>query len=327
MNKAWRKLIGVCGVMGLLSIPIVAKPVVEKVQVWWDETITYTLEGEDILEDVETLTYKDKYYVEVSELGEALGFDVTIDADEVAISKKEASVDYKTIDRAVIKAIDLEAGIITILPEGLSDKTANDILLHVADDTTLVRHEKNRMAYRLESLTEGTYVEVRHAVFMTASLPPQTSAYEIVILGEQEQDDADSSVAWDNARITAINYADNTMTFENTSTGEQVTAYYRALAADYNERVEPAWQGHPNGQAMSQYARGDNRSPQEGFHQGKPVGDRPQEQYPHHMGPDCNRPDDTRPQETKPQEARFDINDRVDVVIEEGRVVSIKCAD
>ena len=61
-------------------------------------------------------------------------------------------------------------------------------VMFMFDENTNLHHEMNRMFYAFTDLTEGMLVTVYPSEAMTASLPPQTYAHEIVILNVEEPD-------------------------------------------------------------------------------------------------------------------------------------------
>lgn len=52
----------------------------------------------------------------------------------------------------------------------------------IVDENTHIHHEKNKMLYRIDSLEEGMDIKVHNSDAMTLSLPPQTYAYEVIVL-------------------------------------------------------------------------------------------------------------------------------------------------
>ncbi len=62
-------------------------------------------------------------------------------------------------------------------------------VMFMVDENTNIHHEMNRMFYALADLTEGMSVTVNHAEAMTASLPPQVYATEIIIMNTEEKVD------------------------------------------------------------------------------------------------------------------------------------------
>ena len=58
---------------------------------------------------------------------------------------------------------------------------ASIVRFNMADDAEIVGRNGRRI--RFSNLSVGMRVRVRHASFMTASIPPQTTAYEVRVLG------------------------------------------------------------------------------------------------------------------------------------------------
>lgn len=58
---------------------------------------------------------------------------------------------------------------------------ASIVRFNLADDAEIVGRNGRRI--RFSDLSVGMRVRVRHANFMTASIPPQTTAYEVRVLG------------------------------------------------------------------------------------------------------------------------------------------------
>lgn len=54
------------------------------------------------------------------------------------------------------------------------------------DDETFFRHEKNRCLYTLEDVEVGSVIKIDFADAMTASIPPQVYAYEIIFTDSEE---------------------------------------------------------------------------------------------------------------------------------------------
>ncbi|MGL4738747.1 MAG: hypothetical protein ACRCW2_14940 [Cellulosilyticaceae bacterium] len=85
------------------------------------------------------------------------------------------------IPRAKIIEVDTKLSRVTVLPKGLKDTMENYIILNVSDQT-VITHQKEKKIYTLADLQKGMIVKVSRAAFQTASIPPQTTACEIVIL-------------------------------------------------------------------------------------------------------------------------------------------------
>ncbi len=64
-------------------------------------------------------------------------------------------------------------------------ETMGEVMFMVSDETN-IHHEMNRMLYRINDIKAGDKISVNHAEAMTASLPPQTAAYEIIIMNPEE---------------------------------------------------------------------------------------------------------------------------------------------
>ncbi|MGL4362996.1 MAG: hypothetical protein ACRCSG_07020 [Cellulosilyticaceae bacterium] len=89
-----------------------------------------------------------------------------------------------TIPNATITNQNIEGNSITISyirPEGGFEDT---VVLNLST-TTFIHHQLNRRMYRIDDLTVGTKISVVHSPMMTFSLPPQTSAVEVIILQNQ----------------------------------------------------------------------------------------------------------------------------------------------
>lgn len=203
MNKKIQKglkLLAISLTIGALSIPVIAKPALQKIEAFLNPTLTYMLDGEEVMDGVDAITYKDTTYISLAELNKALGHEISYDNGVITIKTPEATVartggttkeagtlpEYMTIEKALIKEVDLENGKVTILPEGQEDDMMNYIILNIDPETVSVRHEFLKIALNADALVPGYQVSVKHSPIMQPSLPPQTPAFEIVILGGQE---------------------------------------------------------------------------------------------------------------------------------------------
>ncbi|MGL4800485.1 MAG: stalk domain-containing protein [Cellulosilyticaceae bacterium] len=200
MNQKLRKhfkLIVLGGMVAALSLPIFANPLLQKVEAYLNAGLTYVLDGKEVMEDVTALTYNDTTYISIRELSEALGKDISYDNGVITVNTANVPTPKEikdevpalpeaiTIEKALIKEVDLENGRVTILPAGLEDLRENYIILHVGEDT-VVRHELLKIALTSQDLVAGYEVRINHSPIMQPSLPPQTAAFEIVILANQE---------------------------------------------------------------------------------------------------------------------------------------------
>ncbi|MGL4362997.1 MAG: hypothetical protein ACRCSG_07025 [Cellulosilyticaceae bacterium] len=89
-----------------------------------------------------------------------------------------------TIPKATITEQNIKGNSITISyirPEGEFEEI---VVLHL-DTNVFIHHQLNRRMYRIDDLTVGTKISVVHSPMMTCSLPPQTTAVEIIVLRDQ----------------------------------------------------------------------------------------------------------------------------------------------
>lgn len=90
---------------------------------------------------------------------------------------------------AQIEALPTATGTIVEAGEGyiLVETEAMGEVIFKYDENTNLHHEMNRMFYAFSELTAGMKVTLIHSEAMTASLPPQTYATEIIIHNTAEQ--------------------------------------------------------------------------------------------------------------------------------------------
>ena len=195
MNKKIQKglkLLMIGTVIGALSIPVIAKPALKKIEAFLNSSLTYVIDGKEVMKDVDAITYKDRTYISLAELSEALGKEITYDNGVITITTQknvtpqETLPEYMTIEKALIKDVDLANGKVTILPEGKEDLVENYIVLNIDPETVSVRHELLKIGLTAQDLVPGYEVSVKHSPIMQPSLPPQTPAFEIIILADQE---------------------------------------------------------------------------------------------------------------------------------------------
>lgn len=109
-----------------------------------------------------------------------LDYDVTYAEEsffEEVDAMKKAYEDYST------------TATVTELGEGyfVADTEKLGEVMFMVDDNTHFHHEMNRMLYRFNDVTVGAKVKVYFAETMTASLPPQTYAKEVVFMNTAEE--------------------------------------------------------------------------------------------------------------------------------------------
>lgn len=193
-NKA--KALMVAGVVGVLGFSVVATPMMEEVKAQLKYNLSYSLNGNSILEGKGGLVYKDQVYLPLRDLANALGVSVEYKDGQVILgeatpSGAKAKTDEQTpavsetvtIEKATIVAVDVENKMVTVLPAGKEDKVENYIVLNVDETQTSIGHFKNKMLYPLSALEVGMEVSAVHKSMMTMSIPAQTPAINITILG------------------------------------------------------------------------------------------------------------------------------------------------
>lgn len=122
---------------------------------------------------------------------EAVGDRIQLDYDTTYISREavdEIFADYykeMLSSSATVK----EVGEGYILAS--SDKLGE--VIFTVDENTNIHHEKNRMLYKLTDITADMKLKVYYSEAMTASLPPQTYATEVIILNLQEEPEVELS--------------------------------------------------------------------------------------------------------------------------------------
>lgn len=189
MNKKLkRNVLSALLIATVVSAPLMASPIMQKITAYIYPNIEYRLDGVEILEDTQTIYYNGRNYVSVNDIVRALGKDVTFENGKVTITtpQYEESV---VINEAIIKKVDTKNNQVTILPVGKADKLENYKILNVGEETKL-SYEKTKPVVKIGDLKENMKVKVVQAAFETASIPAQTTAYEIIILEdvvEQEQ--------------------------------------------------------------------------------------------------------------------------------------------
>lgn len=218
MNKKIlsKKVIGIVAAMSLISVPLMAKPVMKKITAHLNSAITYAYDGKEILKDVNSITYGNKTYVPVNEFARALGKDVSYKNGKIIVTSKVEEIKQITIDKSVIKEINKQNNQVTILPAGREDSYENYIILNVGPNT-LLRHEKLKKIVVLNDLEVGMEVKVAHSLVSTSSLPPQTNAFEMVIYANSgtvttpdEEDDQNHKVSM--GTVKEVNVAGNQVT-------------------------------------------------------------------------------------------------------------------
>lgn len=111
---------------------------------------------------------------------EAVGENITLDFDTTYATEEFINGIYADYMREALstKATVKEVG------EGyiLADSEKLGEVIFTVDNNTNIHHEMNRMRYTISDITAGMAIKVYYSEAMTASIPPQTYASEIVVL-------------------------------------------------------------------------------------------------------------------------------------------------
>lgn len=165
----------------LVSTSIIAAPILKEIKAYLNPSIQYTLDGQSILENTQTISYNNRNYVSVADLATALGLEVSYKDSTVTFTSSKEEV--LTISEATIKEILLDSNQIVVLPSGVEDTPTHYLVLNINSET-IIKDAESVRTYTLEELKEGMTLSVEHSSVMTRSLPPQTTAYTLTILDE-----------------------------------------------------------------------------------------------------------------------------------------------
>ncbi|WP_070000289.1 hypothetical protein [Cellulosilyticum sp. I15G10I2] len=189
------------GTLVAVSFTLTAKPALKTIKAYLNPTISYTLNGEKVLEDTKTINYDNKTYIPLADVAKIMDMQIKLENNTMIMTTKTATQpgeekESVLIPEAIIKAVDAAHKKVIILKKESEDKIENYIVLNISDQTK-ISHEENKKVYTVEDLKTDMRVSVTHAKEMTYSLPPQTSVFEIKMLTvdtgktEEEKDDAD----------------------------------------------------------------------------------------------------------------------------------------
>ena len=211
MNKKWKKsILSSLLIATVVAIPLMARPIMQKITAYIDSNMVYYLDGEEILDNTNTLHYKGKNYVSVRDIAEALGKEVTFAEGEVILTTPQDE-EFIVINEALIKKVDVKQNQVTILPAGKADQLENYKILNVGAETKL-GYEKKKPVVKINDLKEGMKVKVVQASFETASIPAQTTAYEITILQDEVVQPVAQNTTIKKAVIKDVEEDDRTIT-------------------------------------------------------------------------------------------------------------------
>ena len=177
------KVISFLGTLTLSSFALIAKPALKTIKAHINSAISYTLNGHKVLEDTQTIIYKDEIYISLADAAKLMNMEVMLKKNLVMMTTQvlEMPQEQVIIEEAVIKAVDAASKKAIILKKESEDIIENYIVLNITDQTKII-HEVDDNLYTLQDLKEEMIVSVKHAQGMTFSLPPQTEVFEIKIL-------------------------------------------------------------------------------------------------------------------------------------------------
>lgn len=188
MKKHMKKiLLSTMVIAGCTSLSVAASPVLEKVSAYINKGITYTLNGETVLEGKGGLVYQDSVYVPLRAVAEVLDVEVNYDNGQISLVQKTSDdanvLENGIIECATVMDINADTMQLTILPNGLEDVVENYVIINMSEETA-VQHEKTKAIYTFADIEKGMSVKVEHAPLMTMSIPAQTPGVAVTILGE-----------------------------------------------------------------------------------------------------------------------------------------------
>lgn len=203
------------GVLSTVGFSAIAAPIIQEVKANFKSNLTYTLNGESILEGKGGLVYEDQIYIPLRDLATALGTSVDYTNNHITLTQKDETTADNTASKATdlpepevcpigyiedtIVALDKEAQTITL---GDKDDIESQIIVKVTDSTA-IKHEKNKRIYTFADLEVGQKIGFISNGIMTASLPAQFEAIEITLV--------DESVVDDNLAICPVGYIEDTI--------------------------------------------------------------------------------------------------------------------
>ena len=201
MKKILKKTsIATLAITSMVGASVIATPVLEKVAAYYNQGIVYTLDGQTVLDGKGGVVYNDSIYVPIRAVSEALGVDVSYE-NGVVIMNRAAAVEDAVLEDVLVDSdviaplenvfiesvdiveIDTEGKRLTVVPTGKEAVFENFIILNVSDQT-VITHEEVRPIFDFSTLKEGMKVKVEHSPIMTMSLPGQTAAVALTILGD-----------------------------------------------------------------------------------------------------------------------------------------------
>ncbi|WP_053985380.1 stalk domain-containing protein [Niameybacter massiliensis] len=217
-----KKLLMLLTAMGTLSVTLIAAPIVKDVTAKLDPTITFNLNGEQVMKDSNALMYNDTLYLPVRAIGTELGAEINykdkvvyIDTEETTMNEARTkgsesveatettpALEAVRIESATLKDIDADGTQLTILPAGKEDIAANMIILNLSEETTITVDGKEAT---LADLSLGMELSVSHSQMMTRSLPPQTPAFTVEAKTTTEGETLPESITLEDVQVVEVN--------------------------------------------------------------------------------------------------------------------------
>ncbi len=261
------KMIMFLGTVGALSFSLVAKPVLKTIKAYVNPGMSYTLNGEKVLNGVQTITYDNKTYVPIADVAKILGIETKFENNTLALTTSRGTLATKSwatttdgaykitpettgtvsIKEAVIKDIKAENKLVTVLKAGAEDKTENYTILNITDVTKILR-ENDTKTYTLSDLKSDMKVSVKHSSVTTSTLPIQTVAFEIKILALASEEDKDDDkedkdevkTFFKDARIVEVNNKDKYIVIESGKKGNLKIAFSNKTKVKFeNAKKQP----------------------------------------------------------------------------------------
>lgn len=211
MNKKLSNTIKTFVAIGALStvgFSVIATPIMQEIKATFKSNLTYTLNGESVLEGKGGLVYEDQIYIPLRDLANTLGTKVDYKNNQITMTQEGQSTAQKSVEEPeiaicpigyiedTITAIDKEAQTITF--GDLAD--AESQLVIKVTDQTLIKHTKNKRAYTFADLELGQKIGFISNGVMTNN---QLEAIEITLL--------DSAETEENLAVCPIGYIEDTI--------------------------------------------------------------------------------------------------------------------
>ncbi|MGL4363000.1 MAG: hypothetical protein ACRCSG_07040 [Cellulosilyticaceae bacterium] len=204
MNSKNKKFIAITSIaIASLSLSLSAAPILKKVQAYFNPTITYIVEGEEITGTTNALTYRDTTYLPLAEITRLLGDNISYDKGVITITKPDADLNTideninlispsiddivqqsLTIERAYVTDVDAVNKRITVALENEEGEVLDTIIFLTSDNTTYSSAVNPDVTKTFENILVGSPVKIEHSMIMMPSFPAQIEAYSFTLLEE-----------------------------------------------------------------------------------------------------------------------------------------------